>query len=206
MARIVIVSASEASRTQLHRLLASSGYTVFRACASGGELRRVLNACEDGVVILAGSVPDCRPDDVIADFPEGFQFLMVARPEALASCESPQLFKMAYPCAGSAVLGAIEMLSQLHARQLPKRSGTDKALVERAKALLMQRDGLTESQAHRRMQQYAMTRGVKMTDYANQLLRKERSDDERPAHWLCGPVAAAPEGDAAEVQGGTDDV
>ena len=173
MARIVIVGASEAGRTQIHRLLASSGFDVFRVCASGGELRRVLNTCEDGVVILAGAVPDCRPDDLIADFSDSFLFLMIARPEALAACDAPRLFRLAYPCAGSAVLGAIEMLSQFHTQQLPRRTGEDKALVERAKALLMLKGGLTEPEAHRRMQQYAMTHGIKMTDYAAEIIQNE---------------------------------
>ena len=178
MARIVITGASEVGRMQINRLLASSGFDVFRMCASGSELRRVLNTCEDGVVILAGATPDCRPDDVIADFSDGFQFLMIARPDALAACEEPRLFKLAYPCAGSAVLGAIEMLSQFHAQRLPKRTGEDKDLVERAKALLMQREGITEPEAHRRMQQHAMAHGVKMTEYAAQLLKNSEGTEE----------------------------
>ena len=176
MARIVIVGASEAGRTQLNRLLTSSGYGVFRLCASGGELRRVLNTCEDGIVILAGTVSDCLPDDLIGDFGDCFQFLMIARPEVLTACEEPRLFKLNYPCAGSAVIGAVEMLSQLHTQQLPKRSGEDKALVERAKALLMRACDITEPEAHRRMQQHAMSHGIKMTDYANQLLQGGTDD------------------------------
>ncbi len=178
MARIVIAGASEVGRTQINRLLASSGFDVFRVCASGSELRRVLNTCEDGIVILAGAVPDCLPNDLIADFGDGFQFLMIARPEALAACDSPRLFRLTYPCAGSAVLGAIEMLTQFHAQRLPKRSGEDMALVERAKALLMRARGLTEPEAHRHMQQHAMTHGIKMTDYAVQLLNHSEGTEE----------------------------
>lgn len=176
MARIIIAGASEAGRAQLNRLLASSGFEVFRVCASGSELRRALNACEDGIVILAGSVPNCLPDELIADFSGTFQFLMIARPESLSACDSTQLFKMAYPCPGSAVIGAIEMLSQFHAQRLPRRSGEDRALVEQAKALLMRTDGLAEPEAHRRMQQYAMRHGVKMTDYAIHLLQGGTDD------------------------------
>lgn len=178
MARIVIVGASEAGRTQINRLLASSGYDVFRLCASGSELRRVLNTCEDGIVILAGTVPDCRPDDLIADFSDGFQFLMIARPDALAGCEEPRLFRLSYPCAGSAVLGAVEMLSQFHTQRLPRRSGEEKALVEQAKALLMRTENLMEPEAHRRMQQHAMTHGIKMTEYAAQLLKNSEGTEE----------------------------
>lgn len=176
MARIVIVGASETSRTQLHRLLASSGFGVFRVCASGSELRRMLNTCEDGIVILTGAVPDCLPDDLIEDFGDSFQFLLIGRPDALAACESLQVFKMAYPCPSSAVVGAVQMLSQLHAQRQPRRSGEEKALVERAKALLMRKYDIEEPEAHRRMQQHAMKLGIKMTEYANQLLQGGTDD------------------------------
>ena len=176
MARLVIVGASEASRAQLYRLLGASGFGVFRMCASGGELRRTLNACEDGIVIIAGALPDCRPDDLIEDFGDSFQMLLIGRPEALSACESIRVFKLNYPCAGSAVIGAVEMLSQLHGMGLPKRAEADRRLVERAKALMMRETGIDEPEAHRRMQQYAMRHGVKMTDYAIQLLQGGTDD------------------------------
>ena len=172
VARIVIVGASEASRTQLSRLLASSGHSVFRICASEGELRRTLTECEDGIVLVSGM----QPDDISADFGDCFQFLLIGRPETLNACESTQVFKLAYPCSGSAVLGAVEMLTQLHSMRMPRRQGRDRALVEDAKRLLMQRYGIDEPEAHRRMQRYAMDHGVKMTDYAAKLLQGGSND------------------------------
>ena len=167
MARIVIASPSEASRTQLNRLLASSGHSVFRVCTSEGELRRILTECEDGIVLISGM----QPDDLSTDFGNCFQFLLIGRPETLNACESPQVFKLPYPCSGSAVLGAVEMLSQLHTMRLPHRQGRDRAVVEDAKRLLMRNYQIDEPEAHRRMQQYAMRHGIKMTDYAAQLLQ-----------------------------------
>ena len=172
MARIIIVSTSEKSRLQLSGLLASSGYGVFRVCASASELRRTLTACEDGIVIVAGSVPECSPDDLVGDFGDGFHVLLVGRPDALNACESPRVFKLAYPCAGSAVIGAVEMLSQLHAMGLPRRAGEDRALIDRAKLILMRRQGISEPEAHRQMQLYAMRHSMRMTDYARALLRE----------------------------------
>ena len=172
MSRIVIASASEASRNQLARLLASSGYAVFRLCGSEGELRRALAECEDGIVLVSG----IQPDDIAADFEGRFQFLLIGRPETLNACESPQVFKLAYPCPGSAVIGAVEMLSQLHSMRLPHRQGRDKALVEDAKRLLMQRYDIDEPEAHRRMQRHAMRHGLKMTDYAQLLLQGGTED------------------------------
>ena len=172
MARIVIASPSEASRTQLSRLLASSGHSVFRLCASEGELRRTLTECEDGIVIFSGM----QPDDITADFGSSFQFLLIGRPETLSACESPQVFKLAYPCSGSAVIGAVEMLAQLHYMRLPHRSSEDRQIVEQAKLLLMRTCDIDEPEAHRRMQQYAMRHGIKMTDYAQLLLQGGPND------------------------------
>jgi hypothetical protein len=176
MSRIIIAGASEVSRAQLNRLLTASGFSVFRQCASGGALRRTLTECEDGVVILAGGLSDCPPDDLASDFGAGFQLLLIARPEALEACESPRVFRLTYPCPGSAVVGAVEILSQLHAMRLPRRSGGDRALVEDAKRLLMRRDGIDEPTAHRRMQVHAMRHNMKMTDYAAQLLQGGSND------------------------------
>ena len=176
MARIIIVGASEASRTQLSRLLASSGYSVYRLCAFSGELRRALTECEDGIVVITGGLVDARPDDIAADFGTLFQFLLIGRPEALEACESPQVFKLSYPCSGSAVIGAIEMLSQLHYMRLPHRSGEDRKLVEAAKGLLMQKWDIDEPEAHRRMQRYAMRHGIKMTEYALTILQGGMDD------------------------------
>jgi len=170
--RIVIAGVSEASRTQLSRLLASSGHSVFRLCASESELRRALTECEDGIVLISGF----QPDDIVSDFEGRFQFLLIGRPERLNVCESQQVFKLAYPCPGSAVLGAVEMLSQLHSMGLPRRYGHEKAIVEEAKYLLIQKYGIDEPAAHRRMQQYAMRHGIKMTDYAQLLLQGGSND------------------------------
>ena len=66
---------------------------------------------------------------------------------------------------------AVDMLTQMHRMRLPKRNGREKETVERAKKLLMQRQGITESEAHRAMQQYAMNHGMKMADYAAQIIK-----------------------------------
>ncbi len=171
MPRIIIAGASEGSRTQLNRLLTSSGYAVFRLCASGGELRRTLAECGDGIVLIAGALPDGLPGDIAADFDGGFRFLLIARADALDACESPRVFKLTYPCPGSVVLGAVEMLSQLHAMSMPRRTGEDRALVDRAKAELMRREGISEAEAHRRLQRHAMSNNMKMTEYAIEILK-----------------------------------
>ncbi len=175
MARIVIASQSDDSRTKLYRLLVSSGYQVFRCCASGSELRRALSESEDCVVVVVGYTPDCKPDDLIWDYRDSVQILLIARQPVLDNIESPEIFRLTLPASGQAVIGAVEMLSQLHRMKLPRRAGESKDLVDRAKAALMSRKGLSEPEAHRTMQQYAMNHGMKMAEVAARILGQAKT-------------------------------
>ena len=171
MARIVIAGSSEQSRAQMARLLSSSGYPVYRLCTNAGELRRVLNDCEDGLLILAGQMPDARADELFWDYGQQVHILLIARPSQLEACEEIGIFRLALPTSQQAVLGAVEMLTQLHQMRLPKRAADGKGLVEEAKRLLMRREGLTEPQAHRALQQYAMNHGLRMADCAARIIK-----------------------------------
>ena len=95
----------------------------------------------------------------------------------LESCEAPEIFRLALPASSPSVIGAVDMLSQLHQMRLPKRMGSEKQAVEQAKRLLMRRQGLTEPEAHRAMQQYAMNHGMKMAEYAAQILETSRETE-----------------------------
>lgn len=174
MARIVIASASETGRERMLHLLASSGFSVFRCCTSGSEIRRTMNECDDGIVILFGALPDCKPDELQWDYGERIQILLIARRDVLDSCEAQEIFRLAMPASSQTVLGAVEMLSQLHQMRLPRRMGSAKETVEEAKRLLMQEHQLTEPEAHRFIQQYAMNHGLKMADYAAQIIRTSK--------------------------------
>ena len=178
MARIVIVSPSEDSRSKLSALLTSSGFQVFRCCSSGSELRRALSESEDCVVVMIGYTPDCKPDELMWDYKDSIQILLIARPLVLDRCEAPEIFSLPLPLSSQALIGAVQMLSQLHQMRLPKRTGTEKETVDQAKQLLMKRHGITEPEAHRALQQYAMNHGIKMADYAAQILRASRETDQ----------------------------
>ena len=62
--------------------------------------------------------------------------------------------------------------------RLPKRRGDEKQIVEKAKRLLMRRQNLTEPQAHRALQQYAMNHGMKMADWAAQIVASSKETEE----------------------------
>lgn len=178
MSRIIIASTSEQSRTQLAGLLTSSGFPVYRCCTAAGDLRRTVHDCEDGIVIISGAIPGCSADELHWDYCPGIQILLIGKPALLNACESQEIFRLAMPTTGQAVLGAVSMLSQLHQMRLPRRQAQERSLVEQAKKRLMVRSGLSEAQAHRAMQEYCMHHGIKMSDYASQILSASADMEE----------------------------
>ena len=174
MARMIIASASDANREQLSRLLASSGFSVYRCCSSAGSLRRALSESEDSIVIFLGLLPDCKPDDLVWDYGDRVQILLIAKPAQLEDVESKEIFRLQMPASGQAIVGALEMLSQLHRMRMPRRMGSERQIVEEAKKILMAQHGLSEPEAHHMLQKYAMDHGVKMADYAANIIRQSR--------------------------------
>ena len=169
---MIIAGASETNRDQMSRLLASSGFSVFRSCASGSTLRRTISESEDCIVIMMGQLPDCKADELVWDYGDRVQILLIAKPEVLDDCESREIFKLAIPTSGRSITGALEMLNQLHAMRAPKRMGTERQVVEQAKEILMRQRGLTEPEAHHLLQKYAMDHGMKMADFAADIVRQ----------------------------------
>ena len=170
LARIIVASTAEESREKVAGLLAASGFSVFRCCGGASDLRRAVSDFQDGIVIILGKLPGLNPEELLWDWGGRIQILFIARPQVLASCESPEIFRLPSPVSSQEITGAVQILEQLHQMHLPKRTGTEKETVEKAKQLLMQREGMTETQAHRHMQRYAMDHGIRMADYAALIL------------------------------------
>ncbi len=171
---MIIAGTSETNRDQITRLLASSGYSVYRCCTSGSSLRRALAESEDSILIYLGLLPDCRPEELVWDYGERVQILWIAKPAILEDCESPEVFRLTVPTSGQTILGALEMLTQLHRRQMPRRAGPEKELVEQAKSILMAQLHLTEPEAHHLLQKQAMDHSIKMTEYAARIVTENQ--------------------------------
>ncbi len=75
------------------------------------------------------------------------------------------------------LVNTLEMMSQAQARrrrkqkaQPRKRSEEDRLLISKAKALLMERNHMTESEAHRYIQKCSMDSGTNMVETAQMVI------------------------------------
>ena len=167
MAKIITAFRDRQTARQIAAALEASGLSVFRVCATGNEVMRAFNQCSDGILVCGTAFADRTVDSLCEDLGERALVLAV---ENLDNCECPALFRLTSPFSRSELIASVNMLVQLHAQRLPRRSGEERDLVERAKKKLMDEQHLTEEQAHRLLQSESMRHGVKMTESARRVL------------------------------------
>ena len=173
MAKIIVAFSEETQIEKIAVALEESGIAVYRRCRTGNEALRALSVCQDGVVVCGTKFVDRTADELAEDMGERALMLAVGKPERLALCENPGVFRLATPFGRGELSSAVRMLMQLQAMRAPHRSAEEEQLVLHAKRLLMEVNGLTEPQAHRALQRISMNLGLRMSDSAKRILNGE---------------------------------
>ena len=166
MIRTIIALNDDALAQSMTQALVHRGITVRYRCQTGAEVIRAVKEMGGGVMTVGE----------MADRLEGQALILVlAKGNTLALCDRDDLFTLSVPVRPSELIGAVNMLLQMDAmraaQSIPKRSSSDREIIDKAKALLMKRHGITEPEAHHYLQQHSMRAGVRMEVIANDILR-----------------------------------
>lgn len=175
MSRVVLVFENEKNRSRIEDMLASDGIEVRLACKSGAEAIRAVHNMGSGLIISSYKLPDMT-SSMLAQNLAGLGILLVIGTAAqLDMCDGEDLFKLPTPLSRADLISSANMLLQLeervHKKVLPARPDDDKQIIESAKIYLMERNLMTEVQAHRFIQKRSMDSGSKMIDTAKQILK-----------------------------------
>ena len=171
MVKILVAFPTQTRCDRFKAALEEAGYSVFRCCTSAAEVKRSINQCGEGVVISAFRLPDSTAVDMAEDLQGQASVLVMGKPDELANCDYPGIFRLPVPCARGELASAVSILMQMIKMRRPRRSFEERQLVEAAKQLLMTKANLSEPEAHHALQKGAMDRGMKLTDYATWVLR-----------------------------------
>ncbi len=182
---ILLISTSSGRDLQLHRHLLEFDYQVTLKREPGSALLGDLQACDADLLVMALQRADAGLLQQLLDL----QALAPLPVVIFAADDSPELLEDIIAAGVSAyIVGEFQYLrlpaildvamarfaerqaiyAELHEarKQLQERK-----LTERAKGLLMEKQRLTEQQAHRRLNKLAMDRGVSLAALAEQVVR-----------------------------------
>ena len=180
MQKIIVAFGHSEDSRKIKSILMQHGYEVALCCTTGA---RVLSVCDDaGALVICGyRLPDMNCLELAEDLPPGCPILLIARPQRVEETDFPPgMVFLPLPLKIPDLLSTLEIM--LHGirkrrrsgREKPGRSEKDRRIIEKAKQILMERNHMTEPEAHRYLQKCAMDSGNSMADTAAMLIAMTR--------------------------------
>jgi response regulator NasT len=174
MNRLIVAFENKAVQAKIVEMLDSGGLAIRCCYHSGAEVMRAINQIDSGVIVCGYKLRDMTAESLSHDLGDSATMLVVAPNSQLELCDSDEIFTLPTPVSANTLCGSVRMLLQMEQRRrrqnAPKRSEEDKIVINRAKQLLMDRDGISEDFAHHMLQKASMDSGIPIKDLAQQII------------------------------------
>jgi len=184
--RIVIADDEPIIRRDLRELLEELGHCVVGAARNGHEAMELVTVHRPDLVFVDIKMPGRSGIEVSREISAEYPVIILtaySTPELILPARDAGI--MAYltkPIRGKDIAPAIELAvthflreSQLSERvTVLKQQLETRRLVDRAKGVIMDRDGLSEAQAFRLLQKLSMQRNVPLREVAEAILARQR--------------------------------
>ena len=186
--RILIADDESLIRMGLRKMLEEAGHQVIAAAQDGRTAVRMARDLNPELVILDIKMPGHDGFEaarrIVAENPVPIILLTAYGQRDLVqqATQAPVMAYLIKPVKETELLAAIEIAATRFAERLKMAEQTadlretleDRKVIERAKGLLMARDGLSEDKAHRKIQAQARRDRRSMRDVAEEILADER--------------------------------
>ncbi len=174
MDKIIVAFENDNNRQRVCDMLEASGITVGVSCRSGSEAIRAVRKLCGGIVICGYKLPEMTVSDLAYDINGQAMILAIASAQQLALCHNESVFKLPTPFSKGDLLSSVRMLLQMQEKHFrltpPRRTEKETEEINKAKELLVSRNGMTEQEAHRFIQRRSMDSGAKAAETARLII------------------------------------
>lgn len=161
----------------IKNILVRNGYEVNALCTTGAQAVSMANALDGGIVLCGYRLPDMHYSEIYNYLPKGYEMLLMATPAKLSECANHDIVCLSMPLKAHDLVNTVAMMfagccrRNKKEQEKPKqRSEQDKATILKAKLLLMDRNHMSEEEAHRYLQKTSMDSGTNMVETAEMIL------------------------------------
>ena len=175
MGGVIIACKDGAMCDKLARTLAASGIEVAGSTTKGASAlqKAAMLYGERGVLLCSYALSDMNASELYRIMPEGFEMvvLLSSRQRAVFDCEG--ILCLDIPINRRDLINTLMMLTEPRKPVYVKpenRSEGDREIIGKAKALLMERNGMSEPEAHRFLQKQSMNSGQSLVSVALNIL------------------------------------
>lgn len=177
MVNIIVAFPKAENAEGIKRILLRSGYPVDAVATTGAQALQFANSLKGGILICNYRFVDMMYTELYEYLPPSFQMLLVASPDVCSDRQIADLMCLAMPLKVHELVQTLEMISYSIARKRKKermqpkqRSEEEQKLLNGAKDLLMERNNMTEEEAHRYIQKRSMDNGTGLVETAQMIL------------------------------------
>lgn len=177
MASLIVVFPKIEDAKNIRNLLVRNGYSVAAVCTSGAQALNYADSLNYGIVVCGYKFADMMYSELHECLPPNFEMLLVASQHVLSMANSNDIVCLSMPIKTNDFVNTVEMMVTAMARKRKKekskpreRSEQEKELIKQAKRLLMERNNMTEEEAHRYIQKSSMDSATNMVETAQMVL------------------------------------
>ncbi|MCD7709375.1 MAG: ANTAR domain-containing protein [Clostridiales bacterium] len=177
MTSIVVAFPKRETASNIKKILAQSGYDVHAVCVTGAQVLSGIEELDGGIIICGARFVDMMYTEICECLPENFSVLLIAGADVVRDREGGSLVCLTLPLKVHELLHTVEMMEQemrrerKRRRRIPQeRTEEERRTLSRAKELLMERNGMTEDEAHRYIQTRSMENGTGLIEVAQMIL------------------------------------
>lgn len=177
MTNVIVAFSKIEDAKSIKNILMRSGFEVIAVCTSGAQVLSSADSLNGGIVVSGYRFEDMLYEELHECLPEYFEMLLVASPDRCNGQGRERLICLSLPLKVHDLVSTMQMLVQGQIRkkrklkQQPKeRSGVQREIIEQAKSVLMERNNMTEQEAHRYIQKCSMDGGTNMVETSKMVL------------------------------------
>lgn len=181
MTNIIVALPKLADAKGVKNILVRGGYTVTGVCVTGAQAISQADGLNDGIVVCSYKLTDMLYSELFECLSPGFEMLLIASDHLLGQCEEKGIVCLSMPLKVVDLLSTIGMMTEgierrrRRAKLKPKqRNAEEETAIREAKVLLMDRNHMTEEEAHKYLQKCSMDSGTNMAETALMVLAVNR--------------------------------
>lgn len=177
MASIIVAFHKQEDAISIKNVLVRNGYEVSAVCTSGAHVLAAIDDYNDGIIVCGYRITDMLYYQLRENLPNEFEMLVLASPAKLEGEQYNGVVNVAMPLKVYDLVNTVEMLNNAIMRRKKKRKNQPKTRspeeqkkLDDAKEILMNRNGMSEEEAHRYIQKISMDSGTNMVETAEMIL------------------------------------
>lgn len=172
MATIIVAFPKLEDARAIKNMLVSKGYNVAAPCTTGAQAINLADSLSDGIIVCGYKLGDMLYSEINEYKPKSFEVLLVVSKNLWDNCIA-DVVRIAMPLKVHDLISTIEMMQQAQLvrrrkmRSQPhRRDEKEQKIVDEAKQILMDKNNMSEPEAHRYIQKCSMDSGNSFVESA----------------------------------------